>query len=155
MTGRHGSKQQEHGDRNRKMRAHIFNHKHGAKMQRGCRARVFLSEPTHSDVPPPARLHLPILPTQHHHRGQVFEHWSLWVTLLRPPWWLWILDVHHCATYKVSSHYTMPADQTIQKKSRFHDNLALMGRWEKGWPYQGVGRRKADVRKLRTRGWQT
>ena len=50
-------------------------------------------------------------------------------------------------------HYACQSNNS--EKSWFHDNLALMGRWEKGWSYQRVGRRKADVRKLRTRGWQT
>lgn len=152
MTGRHGSEQQEHGNRNGKPTAHIFNHKQGAKMQRGWRARVILSEPAHSAVSPPARPHLPNLPTQHHYRPSSNTGAYRWHYLdHRGDSGFRYAPLRHWQSL-FTLHYACQSNNL--EKSRFHDNLALMGRWEKGWSYQRVGRRKADVRKLRTRGWQ-
>lgn len=152
MTGRHGSEQQEHGNRNRKPTAHIFNHKQGVKMQRmkgkgnPLRARpqwCISSSKAASSKPPhtaplqaecsntgPYRWHYLDHRDDSGFRYAPLRHWQSLFTL----------------------HYACQSNNL--EKSRFHDNLALMGRWEKGWSYQRVGRRKADVRKLRTRGWQ-
>lgn len=151
MTGRHGSKQQEHGNRNRKLTAHIFNHKQGAKMQRGCRARVFLSSQWCTSSSKAASSKPPhTVPLQAKcsntgaYRWHYLDH--------RDDSRFRYAPLHHWQSL-FTLHYACQSNNS--EKSWFHDNLALMGRWEKGWSYQRVGRRKADVRKLRTRGWQT